>query len=344
MDSPFDPAQWLERNIKLEVCDTVGFIYDHVESQSGHSLPLIYVPFDASKRGHFADRADAHDYSQAVGGGRVLDFGPGDGWPSLIIAPYVDEVIGVDGAAKRVQICKDNAARMGIGNVRFVHSPPGAPLPFGDGEFEGVVASSSIEQAPDPRATLAELARVLRPGGRLRMYYEALGRYRGGQERELWRWSDQPQPRHIILHIRDLEGERARQYRLTVDLSGDDIDALFRAHDAEFGYQALTEALLKELASHVTSGAVCDTIHPSGPTWMRMLREAGFSEVHATHSGRHFARSLFDRLPAAERPRTLAEVDAYLRPLVAQVIELEAPPEMDPMLTAVKQARVAAAV
>jgi len=185
---------------------------------------------------------------------------------------------------------------------------------------------------------------VLRPGGRLRMCYEALQRYRGGRERELWRWRDQPQPRHVILHVRDLAGERARQYRLTVDLSGEGIDALFRAHGAEFGYDALTEELLGELAGHVTSAAVCDTIHPAGGTWMRMLKDAGFGEVRATHSGRGFARSLFDSLPEAERPRTMAEVDAYLRPLVAQVIEMPAPPETDPMLTAVKQAPAAAAV
>jgi SAM-dependent methyltransferase len=336
MDSAFDPAQWIEQHINLELCDTVGFIYDHVDSQSGCCLPLIYQPFDAARRGHFTDRASAHDFSQAVGGGRVLDFGPGDGWPSLIIAPYCEEVVGVDGAAKRVEVCTANAARLGIDNARFVHSPPGAPLPFDDGGFDGVVASSSIEQAPDPQATLAELARVLKPGGRLRMDYEALERYRGGQERELWRWRDQPQPRHIILHVRNLSEERARQYRLTVDLSGEEIDALFAARGTEFGYQALTEQLLSELASHVTSGAVCDTIHPSGPTWMRLLTEAGFSSVRATHSGRRFARELFGRLPEAERPLTMADVDAYLRPLVAQVIELDAPGEGDPMLTAVR--------
>lgn len=336
MDDAFDPARWIEQNISLEPSDTIGFIYDHVESQSGHSLPLIYVPFDAGERGHFSDRASAHDFSQAVGGGRVLDFGPGDGWPSLIIAPYCEEVIGVDGSAKRAEVCTENAARLGIDNARFVHSPPGGPLPFDDGQFDGVVASSSIEQAPDPRATLAELCRVLRPGGRLRMDYEALQRYRGGQERELWMWRDLPQPRHIILHIRHLDEEWARQYRMTVQLTAEQVDELFAAHGVDFGYGGLTPALLEQLAAQVTSAAVCDTIHPSGPTWMRLLGEAGFSEVHATHSGRRFARALFDRLPVEQRPRTVEDVDAYLRPLVAQIIELPAPPETDPMLTAVK--------
>ena len=35
--------------------------------------------------------------------------------------------------------------------------------------FDGIMASSSIEQTPNPKATLKELFRVLKPGGRLRI-------------------------------------------------------------------------------------------------------------------------------------------------------------------------------
>jgi SAM-dependent methyltransferase len=38
-------------------------------------------------------------------------------------------------------------------------------LPFADGEFDRVVASEVLEHIPDDRAAIAELARVLRPGG-----------------------------------------------------------------------------------------------------------------------------------------------------------------------------------
>ncbi len=47
-----------------------------------------------------------------------------------------------------------------------VPPPPGEPLPFEDASFDGVTAGSSIEQTPDAKATLAELCRVLKPGGR----------------------------------------------------------------------------------------------------------------------------------------------------------------------------------
>jgi SAM-dependent methyltransferase len=336
MPEPFDPTAWIERHLQPERCDTTGFIYDHVESQSGRCLPLIYQPFDAGDPAHFSDRGAAHDFSQAVGGGRVLDFGPGDGWPSLIIAPYCEQVIGVDASLKRVQTCTANAARLGIANTGFLRVPAGQPLPFADGEFDGVVASSSIEQTPDPRAALNELHRALRPGGRLRMYYEALGRYRGGQERELWLWRDQPGPRHLLLTVRHIDDEWARQYRLTLALSDEQVDRIFASHGRDFGYDALTEEVLVELSRHVTAAAVCDTYHPSGATWVRMLKDAGFRDVRPTLSGRRYARELFDSLAPEDRPPDMAGVDEYLRPLVARVIAQPAPLAGDPMLTAVK--------
>ena len=43
----------------------------------------------------------------------------------------------------------------------------GARLPFGDAAFDRVIASEVLEHVPDDQAACAELARVLKPGGRL---------------------------------------------------------------------------------------------------------------------------------------------------------------------------------
>jgi SAM-dependent methyltransferase len=42
---------------------------------------------------------------------------------------------------------------------------PGAPLPFDDGQFDGVITFNTLEHVYDDRAALAELTRVLKPGG-----------------------------------------------------------------------------------------------------------------------------------------------------------------------------------
>jgi hypothetical protein len=98
-----DVLEWIEAQLKPEVCTSDRFIYDDMDSQSGRLLPVIYQPFDGSMRSHWQDRGWLFDFMWATRGEgkRLLDFGPGDGWPSLIVAPYVGEVIGVDGSRRR---------------------------------------------------------------------------------------------------------------------------------------------------------------------------------------------------------------------------------------------------
>ena len=48
---------------------------------------------------------------------------------------------------------------------------PGPGLPFTDGAFDAVLNSGVLEHVDDERAALAELRRVLRPGGRLFTYH-----------------------------------------------------------------------------------------------------------------------------------------------------------------------------
>ena len=76
--------------------------------------------------------------------------------------------------------------------------------------------------------------------------------------------------------------------------------------------------------------------HPSGATYARWLREIGFSVVRPTHNGGHFARKLFGSMLPEDRPTSLEGVTELLSPLVQVVVEMPAPIEMDPMITAVK--------
>ncbi|MBE3597276.1 MAG: class I SAM-dependent methyltransferase [Limnochordaceae bacterium] len=322
-------------------------LYEHMPSQSFRSLPILYVPFNPDDRSHWADRGAVLDFAAVIGGGHILDFGPGDGWPSLLVAPFVRGVVGVDASRRRVAVCRANARRLGIANAQFVHVPAGAALPFSDASFDGATAASSIEQSPNPQAVLRELYRVLRPGGRLRIYYEALHRYRGGRERELYVWAPSERVTHVVLYDRQIERETVVHLGLRLQapseevlhmlLSGTRSGALtIPASGTTLPADLLTEEGWKRIRGLVAEAVTCTLVQPGCRTLCRWLAEVGFHGVTATHGGRTFAARVFDELSPASRPRTLPDIDAFLGPAVRAVVRMEAPEHLQAPITAIK--------
>ena len=328
--------EWVKQTLNPRGCTSDALWYDYMESQSGRALPVIYQPFDAHERSHWLDRGWLFDFLHATGSGKVLDFGPGDGWPSLILAPFVDAVVGVDGSRRRVEVCRENARRLGIANATFVHAEPGSALPFDDESFDGIVAASSVEQTPDPHATLQELYRVLRPGGKLRLSYEALSRYRGEQEQDAWLLETGTDTCRLVLCDRHIDLEQAVQYGLDLSLSLSAATALLSDGGPEFSFQDLTVRRMEQTREHVVGALTCTLTHPSGRTLSCWLEEIGFQEVHPSYSGGWYAWQLYGQLPEDSRPHEQASLDAYLRPLVMSFVEFAAPLDKDTPITATK--------
>lgn len=100
--------------------------------------------------------------------GRVIDVGAGNG---LIFAHYpagVTEVVAVE---------PDDLLRAKAGRAAAAASVPvtvlpghADQLPAGDGAFDAAVVSLVLCSVPDPATALAEIGRVLRPGGVLRFF------------------------------------------------------------------------------------------------------------------------------------------------------------------------------
>lgn len=101
-------------------------------------------------------------------GDRWLDAGCGTGTLSRDLAVAGGEVVGVDASSAMVEMAMkllhESNDRLGC---RFEKVESIEHLPFGDASFDGVLCSSVIEYVDDPAMAVAELGRVLKPGGRL---------------------------------------------------------------------------------------------------------------------------------------------------------------------------------
>ena len=104
-------------------------------------------------------------------GQTVLDLGSGAGMDSLLAARRVGragKVIGVDVTEAMLAKARRNASALGVENVEFRRAEA-ADLPLPDGAVDVVISNGVFNLCLDKPKVLAEVFRVLKPGGRLQM-------------------------------------------------------------------------------------------------------------------------------------------------------------------------------
>lgn len=110
-------------------------------------------------------------------GDTVVDIGCGAGVDSILAARKVGpsgRVVGVDMTAEMVRKATAYAAAAGVTNAEF-HQGEADRLPAGDGAADVVISNGVFNLCLDKPKVLAEVFRVLRPGGRVQMADILLG-------------------------------------------------------------------------------------------------------------------------------------------------------------------------
>jgi SAM-dependent methyltransferase len=115
----------------------------------------------------------AFDEVRALSPERLLEVGCGRGELAERFVREGIEVVALDQSERMVELTRERGVEAHVGDVQS--------LPFEDGEFDVVVANFMLYHVPDLDRALAELARVLRPGGHLVAATNGIG-----QLAELW--------------------------------------------------------------------------------------------------------------------------------------------------------------
>lgn len=320
---------WFREHVSPQPSSSAVAAYDLMPSQSNHQLPFVYTPYDPHSEAHWAAAARIADFESHVPGAttgqrvQVLDVGPGDGWPSLPLAAKRPDfsIVGVEPSSLRTQVCTKNAHRLMLSNAHFI-TADATRMPFRDSAFDCVVASHSLEETQSPDHVFAELARVLRNDGTLRVSYQdwklpvpefETALLWEGQMQNVKR-KDLPEARVLLYtyarRMRDPAMER--RYTLVLPDHGDaarlHADALITAAQTPraYGETLLEDAssplgipLLNRMGPLSYRSTVIELKRWTTAELVEALRATGFREVQTTaHPGdvaRQFARYFFSR-------------------------------------------------
>ena len=124
--------------------------------------------FQQLLRRRSAESSAAYLLPHLAPGQRLLDFGCGPGTISVGLARAIEpgELHGIDMEASQIEIARAAASAGGHENAAFQASDA-AELPFEDGYFDVAHCHAVLTHVPDTLAALAEVRRVLKPGGLL---------------------------------------------------------------------------------------------------------------------------------------------------------------------------------
>ena len=139
-----------------------GMPYD---SEAAARLERAYATTDM-----IVQREELRQSLRASAGESILDLGSGPGFLACELAQEVGasgRIVGVDISLDMNSIASTRVAACGFGDRVEILAGDATALAFADATFDAAVSMQVIEYLAEPDAALNQLARVLRPGGRL---------------------------------------------------------------------------------------------------------------------------------------------------------------------------------
>lgn len=113
-------------------------------------------------------RAAMVDAVQARATDRVLDVAAGTGLVAAeLVSRYRCQVVALDQSPQMLELARARVDRDHLAENISIVQGEAEHLPFADGEFDHLTFTYLLRYVDDPAATMRELARVVRPGGRI---------------------------------------------------------------------------------------------------------------------------------------------------------------------------------
>ncbi|MEO0021954.1 MAG: class I SAM-dependent methyltransferase [candidate division WOR-3 bacterium] len=333
---------WILAEVNPVLSNSVDQTYERLV-RIRERMPVIDVPQDLNREEDFREEAVVRELALYFQGcERVLDVGCGDGWPVLRLATHLPQVTGIDASTRRIAVATENARRMGLKNVTLKQMSA-TELGFEDNTFDGVVAVNVVEQTPEPYQVLREIYRVLKPGGRLKIYFEAGNNTeKGTTERVFLTETDISLGYHYVLRHHRPPWERnylieftptpemKEEFRRLQEL----IDRLgpVPAQVPELGLEFLTRN-----RSGIKGGTWYEIEHFTSETMRDTVEEVGFTDVRIVYSAGTLARRFQPQI--AEQGLSPVQLQAVCQGLAVVSAEINAPSAADEPVVAVKPER-----
>ncbi|HEX2998890.1 MAG TPA: arsenite methyltransferase [Armatimonadota bacterium] len=172
-------------------------------------------------------------------GETVLDLGSGGGFDCFLAAKRVGltgKVIGVDMTAEMIERARENAQHGGYINVEFRMGEIEA-LPVADASVDVVISNCVLNLVPDKARAFREIARVLKPGGRLMVSDMVLAR-------PLPDWLKASMQGYVACVSGAVERQEYLRY---IEATGLTETAILEEHDASDLFMNPTDPLLNQL-------------------------------------------------------------------------------------------------